>query len=171
MGVSTAFSGREPAIQLDMYLLLSGGWLPPLMLSAIDMPSDLKSDWRLTNQAKYLTGVTLRLSRFHVALDKPEWDHEHCEFCWAKIVEKIVKSPTTIYWSRHMLQKIAFDGCAQSALKTSVRCSNGRSLHEMAGEPSACTGLRGPSSLHSGLPWRGASDAGALDNHTKQWRG
>jgi hypothetical protein len=51
------------------------------------MPPDLKSDWRLTNQAKYLTGVTLRLSRFHVSADRPEWDHEHCEFCWAKIVE------------------------------------------------------------------------------------
>jgi len=57
------------------------------------MPSDLKSDWRLTNQAKYLTGVTLRLSRFNVAVDKPEWDHEHCEFCWAKIVEENRKKP------------------------------------------------------------------------------
>src|SRR5581483_1699877 len=81
-------------------------------------------------------------------------------FAGPRLLKKTVRSLTTIYWSRHMLQKIAFG--AQSVLKTSVRCSNGRSLHEMASEPSACTGLRGPSSLHSGRHWRGASDAGTL---------
>ncbi len=52
------------------------------------MSPDLKSDWRLTNQEKYLKGVALRMSRFKVRAGRPDWDHEHCEFCWAKIVEE-----------------------------------------------------------------------------------
>ncbi len=38
-------------------------------------------DWRLTNQADYLTGVTLYKKRW-VSL-RQGWDHDHCEFCWA----------------------------------------------------------------------------------------
>ncbi len=30
---TTAWSGREPAVQLSLHSLLSGGWLPPLMLA------------------------------------------------------------------------------------------------------------------------------------------
>ena len=52
------------------------------------MPSYLKFDWRLTNQEQYLKGVSLRMSRFTVRPGQREWDHEHCEFCWAKIVEE-----------------------------------------------------------------------------------
>lgn len=55
------------------------------------MAPNLESDWRLTNQEKYLKGVTLRLSRFEVRSGKPEWDHEHCDFCWAKIAEEKLK--------------------------------------------------------------------------------
>jgi len=52
------------------------------------MHPDPKSDWRLTNQEQYLKDVSLRMSRFTVRAGQPEWDHEHCEFCWAKIVEE-----------------------------------------------------------------------------------
>jgi hypothetical protein len=52
------------------------------------MAPNIKSDWRLTNQEKYLRGVALRLARFTVPAGRPDWDHEHCEFCWAKIVEE-----------------------------------------------------------------------------------
>ena len=52
------------------------------------MAPNLESDWRITNQEKYLKGAALRLSRFEVRLGNPEWDHEHCDFCWAKIVEE-----------------------------------------------------------------------------------
>jgi len=36
-------------------------------------------------------GETLRLSHFAIPIGKPEWDHEHCAFCWAKIVEAKLK--------------------------------------------------------------------------------
>ena len=52
------------------------------------MVSIPESDWRLTNQEKYLKGVSLSLRQFHIRANRPQWDHEHCEFCWAKIVEK-----------------------------------------------------------------------------------
>jgi hypothetical protein len=42
------------------------------------------SDWRLTNQARYLTGVSLRYRRYTPA--SPDDDHDHCEFCWNKFM-------------------------------------------------------------------------------------
>jgi len=41
-----------------------------------------ESDWRLQNQERYLTGVTLVRRRWSQTRDN--WDHDHCEFCWAK---------------------------------------------------------------------------------------
>ena len=41
-----------------------------------------KNDWRLQGQEKYMTGRKLKLVPFS-PLSKT-WDHEHCEFCWAK---------------------------------------------------------------------------------------
>ena len=39
-------------------------------------------DWRLQGQEKYLKGVTLILRDYY--LYHPDWDHDHCAFCWAK---------------------------------------------------------------------------------------
>ena len=46
------------------------------------------NDWRLTNQQKYLTGATLHWRTWHRPKHNPEWDHDHCEFCWAKFMEE-----------------------------------------------------------------------------------
>lgn len=43
------------------------------------------SDWRLTNQAAYLTGVVLVRRPYRAY--REGWDHDHCEFCWAKFME------------------------------------------------------------------------------------
>jgi hypothetical protein len=45
---------------------------------------DDDSDWRLTNQADYLTGVELRRQTYRRPPHNPDWDHDHCSFCWAK---------------------------------------------------------------------------------------
>jgi hypothetical protein len=42
------------------------------------------NDWRLVNQLKYLKGVRLLWRRY--APSSPENDHDHCEFCWAKLM-------------------------------------------------------------------------------------
>ncbi len=42
------------------------------------------NDWRLTNQERYLRGVTLVRQRYAPA--NPENDHDHCEFCFAKFM-------------------------------------------------------------------------------------
>jgi len=39
-------------------------------------------DSRITNQHEYLSGVQLA-HRPWVA-PSPDWDHDHCAFCWAK---------------------------------------------------------------------------------------
>lgn len=39
-------------------------------------------DWRLTGQEGSLRGETLYRRRW--TAPSPQWDHEHCAFCWAK---------------------------------------------------------------------------------------
>lgn len=41
-----------------------------------------KDDWRRRDQEDYLMGVKLYLIPFKPLSE--QWDHEHCEFCWAK---------------------------------------------------------------------------------------
>ena len=43
-----------------------------------------KNDWRLQGQEKYLKGVTLYLKKYITSGNA--WDHDHCEFCWAKFM-------------------------------------------------------------------------------------
>ncbi len=43
---------------------------------------DGTDDWRLTGQEKYLSSVTLEWADWQPS--RPEWDHDHCEFCFAK---------------------------------------------------------------------------------------
>ena len=41
-----------------------------------------QDDWRLQGQESYLNGVTLYRRAW--AQSRPNWDHDHCEFCGAK---------------------------------------------------------------------------------------
>jgi hypothetical protein len=49
------------------------------------MTSD--SDWRLQGQESYLLGVTLVRREYRAYPENPKWDHDHCEFCFAKFSE------------------------------------------------------------------------------------
>lgn len=40
------------------------------------------ADPRLTNQQKYLAGASLAFKQW--VRPCPEWNHDHCSFCWAK---------------------------------------------------------------------------------------
>lgn len=44
-----------------------------------------KDDWRLTGQEEFLRGASL----YHRIWEppSPQWDHDHCLFCWAKFSE------------------------------------------------------------------------------------
>ena len=42
-------------------------------------------DWRLNGQDEYLTGVILHYKPYRKLSET--WNHEHCEFCWAKFME------------------------------------------------------------------------------------
>lgn len=46
------------------------------------------SDWRLAGQENWLQGIRLKLVEFRKREGREDWDHEHCEFCWQKIVER-----------------------------------------------------------------------------------
>jgi len=45
-----------------------------------------QSDWRLQGQEQYLTGVQLRRRPDRENPKNDQWDHDHCEFCWAKFM-------------------------------------------------------------------------------------
>lgn len=45
-----------------------------------------KKDWRLSGQERYLKGVPLIWKAYKRYSDS--WDHDHCEFCWAKFSEE-----------------------------------------------------------------------------------
>lgn len=42
-------------------------------------------DWRLQGQESYLKGATLVRKRYRTRSD--EWEHDHCEFCWAEFMD------------------------------------------------------------------------------------
>lgn len=45
-----------------------------------------KDDWRRQGQEEYLMGAKLcHVRAYHPP--SPDWDHEHCAFCWEKIGE------------------------------------------------------------------------------------
>ncbi|MDF2557847.1 MAG: hypothetical protein K0R71_1675 [Bacillales bacterium] len=44
-----------------------------------------KDNWRLQNQEEYLIGKKLSFKKFTPTINS---DHEHCEFCTKKIMEK-----------------------------------------------------------------------------------
>ena len=44
-----------------------------------------EDDWRLQGQDKYLLDVQLMRSAY--SPPRPDWDHDHCEFCWAKFMD------------------------------------------------------------------------------------
>lgn len=51
-----------------------------------------QDDWRLQGQEKYLKGATLSWKRY--VRPSESWDHDHCEFCWAKFMDS--ETPDTL---------------------------------------------------------------------------
>ncbi len=43
-------------------------------------------DWRLQGQERYLKGVTLKYKKY--SKYREGWEHDHCEFCQTKFMEK-----------------------------------------------------------------------------------
>ena len=41
------------------------------------------NDWRITNQENYLRGVTLTRRLYRQNAKNLQWDHDHCNFCFA----------------------------------------------------------------------------------------
>jgi hypothetical protein len=45
-----------------------------------------QNDWRLAGQETYLLGVTLHWTMWTPPDGNPSWDHDHCAFCWEKLM-------------------------------------------------------------------------------------
>jgi hypothetical protein len=43
-------------------------------------------DWRRRGQESYLAGVVLVRRAYRPPPSNPDWEHDHCEFCWAKFM-------------------------------------------------------------------------------------
>ena len=44
------------------------------------------SGWRLQGQEQHLKGVELVRRPYRRFAVNPDWDHDHCAFCWAKLM-------------------------------------------------------------------------------------
>src|SRR5438094_5532976 len=44
-----------------------------------------EEDWRLHGQGEYLLGATLMRKQYKAWSE--DWEHDHCEFCWAKFMD------------------------------------------------------------------------------------
>jgi len=47
--------------------------------------SNDRNDWRFMGQDEYLMSVKLTHQKY--CIPRPDWDHDHCEFCSAKFSE------------------------------------------------------------------------------------
>ena len=45
-----------------------------------------EDDWRLQGQEEYLKGIPLWWKKY--VRYSETWEHDHCEFCWAKFMEE-----------------------------------------------------------------------------------
>ena len=45
----------------------------------------IRADWRWQGQETYMQGLALCWKPYHRYSES--WDHDHCEFCWAKFSE------------------------------------------------------------------------------------
>ena len=55
------------------------------IIKKIFKPKADTSDWRLQGQERYLKGVKLTFKNYQQY--SPNWDHDHCSFCWATFSE------------------------------------------------------------------------------------
>ena len=56
--------------------------------AALDFHNPLvgkEEDWRLRGQEDYLQGATLLRKQYRAWSE--DWEHDHCEFCWAKFMD------------------------------------------------------------------------------------
>ena len=77
------------------------------------------SDWRLTNQEKYLSGKRLLKKQF---VPTERNDHEHCRFCWERFDK--VNHPDaycTEDESASMIRLIESSISSISSVRTSIR--------------------------------------------------
>ena len=83
------------------------------------------SDWRLQGQERHLTGAQLKW-RAWMQL-RVDWDHDHCEFCWAKFgPAELAHDSLTEGWST----AVPIDGSAKSAGPTSPSVSVGHFVRD-----------------------------------------
>jgi hypothetical protein len=61
--------------------------------------SDAESDWRLTGQETYLKGAALVRKPYRAYSET--WEHDHCEFCWAKFMDPAYSEAHRTYIEEH----------------------------------------------------------------------
>jgi hypothetical protein len=56
-------------------------------------------DWRLRGQEEYLQGATLMRKRYKAWSE--DWEHDHCELCWAKFMDPELSAEHAQFISDH----------------------------------------------------------------------
>jgi hypothetical protein len=68
-------------------------------------------DWRLNGQERYLSGVTLVRRTYRRYSKNAEWDHDHCEFCFAKFMIEDVPDVLHVGYSTEDEYRWICDSC------------------------------------------------------------
>ena len=68
-----------------------------------------EADWRLFGQERYLTGVTLVHRQWRQS--RPDWDHDHCEFCGEKFGGEHLGDVLREAWTAPDEYRWICDGC------------------------------------------------------------
>jgi hypothetical protein len=69
------------------------------------------NDWRLNGQDKYLSGVNLVRRPYKRYSKNPSWDHDHCEFCFAKFMVEDVPGVLHVGYSTEDEYRWICDSC------------------------------------------------------------
>jgi hypothetical protein len=72
-------------------------------------------DWRIQGQARYIYGATFEWRPW--ASDQPDWDHDHCDFCWVHFGDHVFEDDSDTQlegWATPTPNT----GCAELASKT-----------------------------------------------------
>jgi hypothetical protein len=71
----------------------------------------MSSDWRLRDQEHYLAGAQWVRKRYRAHSET--WEHDHCEFCWAKFMDPDFSAEHRSFVEQH--REVLIEGYATTA--------------------------------------------------------
>lgn len=94
------------------------------------MSNEDGDDWRLRGQESNL--LCAELERTSYSPPNPEWDHDHCEFCWTKFMDADAPNVLRVGYKTVTAAEWICDSCFadfKSRFKWVVKPQSGSEVH------------------------------------------